>query len=190
MALQRTRALAFARVRSLPSVARRSPLNARSLGRLSLALVAVLVASACGGLACRRGQVHSYTIAAGTEPGWVTIEFENASCSAVPTGLLTRSIAIPASRYLCVSNPIDHGISARVYYQAAPGDRKRRLKLDKDIFREGTFAFGMGEGPCRMVGEQFFFGPKEALLREEDIARLYPLHHPGCDIKGTGSVSF
>jgi hypothetical protein len=32
MALQRTRALAFARVRSLPSVARRSPLNARSLG--------------------------------------------------------------------------------------------------------------------------------------------------------------
>jgi hypothetical protein len=32
MALQRTRALAFARVRSLPSVARRSPLNAQPLG--------------------------------------------------------------------------------------------------------------------------------------------------------------
>jgi hypothetical protein len=31
MALQRTRALAFARVRSLPSFARRSPLNARPL---------------------------------------------------------------------------------------------------------------------------------------------------------------
>jgi hypothetical protein len=31
MALQRTRALAFARVRSLPSVARRSPLNAQPL---------------------------------------------------------------------------------------------------------------------------------------------------------------
>jgi hypothetical protein len=31
MALQRTRALAFARVRSLPSVARRTPLNARPL---------------------------------------------------------------------------------------------------------------------------------------------------------------
>jgi hypothetical protein len=32
MALQRTRALAVARVRSLPSVARHSPLNARPLG--------------------------------------------------------------------------------------------------------------------------------------------------------------
>ena len=32
MALQRTRALAVARVRSLPSVARRSPLNAQPLG--------------------------------------------------------------------------------------------------------------------------------------------------------------
>jgi len=37
MALQRTRALAFARVRSLPSVARRSPLNAQPLARRELA---------------------------------------------------------------------------------------------------------------------------------------------------------
>jgi hypothetical protein len=36
MALQRTRALAFARVRSLPSVARRSPLNAYPLGDVRL----------------------------------------------------------------------------------------------------------------------------------------------------------
>jgi hypothetical protein len=35
MALQRTRVLAVARVRSLPSVARRSPLNAYPLGRRS-----------------------------------------------------------------------------------------------------------------------------------------------------------
>src|SRR5512141_427206 len=48
MALQRTRALAFARVRSLPSVARRSPLNARPLGHTMIpwrltALIAGLV---------------------------------------------------------------------------------------------------------------------------------------------------
>jgi hypothetical protein len=49
MPLQRTRALAFARVRSLPSVTRRSPLNARPLGafrstpRVRLVVLALLL---------------------------------------------------------------------------------------------------------------------------------------------------
>jgi hypothetical protein len=152
---------------------------------MTLGLVA-----ASSGLGCKK--VHTYEIAADVKPGWVAIEFENASCPSLPSGSLIRAITIPASRYICFSDSIDHGLAARLYYQAVAGRERRRLRQDKEIFQEGTFAFGLGEGPCRMVGESFFFGPKENLVRGQDFSPLYSVHHRGCDPKklGTGHVSF
>jgi hypothetical protein len=93
---------------------------------------------------------------------------------------------------VCFSDPIDHGPAASFYYQVQTERDRRRLKQDNEIFQEGTFAFGLGEGPCRMVGESFFFGPKDALVHSQDFSPLYIAHHAGCDPlkSGTGHVSF
>jgi len=168
----------------------RAPLSRKPLDGSRAILMTLGLAAAMSDLGCKK--VHTYEIAADAKPGWVAIEFENASCPALPSGGLNRAITIPASRYICFSDSIDHGWAASLYYQARAGRDRRRLELDKEIFREGTFAFGLGEGPCRMVGESFFFGPKEDLVQSQDFSPLYPLHHPGCDLKklGTAHVSF
>jgi hypothetical protein len=141
-------------------------------------------------LACKR--VHTYELSSDTQPGWVTIEFENASCPAIRSTGVSRVISVPASRYVCFSDPIDHRLVASFYYQLGADGTRRRLAHEEEIWREGTFAFGFGEGPCRMVGESFFFGPRTALKQSEDFAPLYPLHHWGCDPTktGTGHVAF
>jgi hypothetical protein len=169
---------------------RRSPLSSQTLGGRRAILLTLGLVAATSGLGCQK--VHSYEIAADTKPGWVTIEFENASCPSLPSRGFTRAISIPASRYICFSDPIDHGLAARLYYQAQIGRNRRKLEQDNEIFQEGSFAFGMGEGPCRMVGESFFFGPKEDLVQSQDFSPLYPRHHQGCDPQklGTGHVSF
>jgi len=188
VAMKRSPNTRMQRTRSSPS-ALRSPLMRSPLGGPQSALLAVglVLGSAIG---CKR--VHTYEMAADAKPGWVAIEFENASCPAIPSGGLSRAIHVPASRYVCFSDPIDHGLAASFYYQARPDGGKRRLVQEEEIWGEGAFGHGFGEGPCRMVGELFFFGPKSALKQSQDFGPFYPLHHQGCDPNklNTGHGSF
>ena len=169
------------RTRSSPS-APRSPLTRCPLGRMGLVrlgvpmLVILCVVMVIGGCSKR---VHTYTLAAGTEPGEVVIEFANPACKALPTGGFTRAIEVPASRYVCTSDPMfpPFTLEANLYYQRTADGGRRRLRLDKEIFAPATFASGQGQGSCQYVGERFFFAPNHASVKNADPVPLYLLHH-------------
>jgi hypothetical protein len=149
-------------------------------GTRGVLLVAGLGATFAVLTGCSREQFNTYTLAAGTEPGWVIVEFENPGCPALPKDLIGRSIAVPSSRYVCSSDSMRVGLAPDRYFLEGPSGRTR-LELDRDIHHLAAFTFGAGEGRCRMVGEAFFFGPSTQLTKSEDYSALYPLQHQGCD---------
>lgn len=174
MCVQRTRFLAWHHGEPLTR-----PLGGQTRSRSLIGFVWGIAVTTFVG--CARDRFNTYTLAAGTEPGWVIVEFENPACPALPKDFLGRSIAVPASRYACTSEKLRLGWAPDRYYLAASSGDRKNLKLDRDIHNVAGFAFGGGKGRCKMVGERFFFGPSRLLTKSEDYAAAYPLHHEGCD---------
>jgi hypothetical protein len=134
-------------------------------------LALCLTLQACGPL-----RVHTYLIAADTEPGWVTIEYGNPRCPALVDGIFGREFLIPKSRYLCTSSQRYEGLHRAKYYLIDSNNNRTSLNESERIFKPESFfwkegSLEQGLPDCNVTGDEFFYGPKDKLTYDNPIRK-------------------
>lgn len=144
--------------------------------------------------ACSSFRVEIYLISAEMKPQWITIEHENSKCQSLKEGLFSQEFVIPESGFLCTSDSLYKGWSLRRYFLVNEKRERTPLKIKQHIWREGAFyvnesSLEMGQSPCRVVADEFFYGSKDGLTYENPIMEneiFLKAYHPECRHRGTG----
>lgn len=134
--------------------------------------------------ALRPVRLQTYLLPATLKPGWVIIEYENPKCTPLREGRLWQEHVIPESGYLCTSSRSEEGLTYQRYYLVDERGKRTRLAIDKQIFQRRSIQLNPFNKACKVIAEEFWYGPKEQ-INNEDVGLLEKFH-PEC---GKGLVT-
>jgi hypothetical protein len=122
---------------------------------------------------CGTTHVHTYLIPAKMEPRWITIEYNNPKCEPLKETASERQLTIPESGFLCTSSPKHTGWHQEKFY-LVDGNNRTSIQIEERIFRRESFniketSSASNMPACNVMGEEFFYGPKEKLTYENPI---------------------
>lgn len=123
---------------------------------------------------------ETYLIPSTVKEGWITVEYDNPKCPALPRGS-RRVFEISEAGYFCTSTPRNKRPFYHWYYLVDEKGNRTRLMYEEKIFhRMSVYLDPISENPTckRVVADVFWYG-KEQTIDNQDAAALQK-RHPEC----------